>query len=107
MRRLFLDDVMSRYYDVRSVVIDLIANLIKEQKSSLIPDFIQIANDFFKADMASAGILPITEEEIHAYYRQDALIWSLYTGMRRFDRFLHRNLLRRPYIHILPGKTDR
>ena len=107
MRRYFLDDVMSRYYDVRFIIIDLIANLIKEQKESLIPEFIEIANTFFSSEMAAARIEPIKQEEIRAYYREDALIWSLYTGMRRFDRFLHRYILRRPYIHILPGKTDR
>ena len=106
MRRFFLDDVMNRYYDVRLVIIDLIANLYKEQRSVLIPDFILEANEFCGQELAAANIEPISEKEVAAYYREDAFIWSLYTGMRRLDRFLHR-LFRQPYVHILPGKTKR
>jgi hypothetical protein len=44
---------------------------------------------------------------VRAYYREDALIWTLYLSMRRLDRWLHTNLLRREYPYILPGKTKR
>ncbi|MCB0028129.1 MAG: hypothetical protein KDE28_09500 [Anaerolineales bacterium] len=107
LRRFFLADVVDRYYDVRLVVIDLIANLYKEKLELLIPSFIAAANDYFAGELAAARIEPIEAREVRAYYREDAFIWSLYGGMRRLDRQIYRHVLRRPYIHILPGKTRR
>lgn len=107
LRILYLDEVMDRYYDFRKVVIDLLANCCKEQMPELIPELIEMANKFFAAQARTLDIEPIQEKEVLAYYREDALIWVLYLWMRRFDRFLHRFILFRPYPHILPGKTKR
>lgn len=107
LRLFFLEGVLNRYYDFRQVILDLMANFYKEQWSDLIPDLILVANAFLAEEAAEIGAKPFTAQEVRAYYRQDALIWSLYLGMRRFDRFLHRYLLRRDYPYILPGKTKR
>ncbi|HQP31890.1 MAG TPA: DUF6206 family protein [Deltaproteobacteria bacterium] len=107
IRRLFLDGVMTRYYDFRLVVIDLIANFHKEQRPDLIPMLIETANDFFATKAAGLGVGSIDMRAVKAYYRQDAMIWRVYLGMRRFDRFLHRTLLRKPYRYILPGRIKR
>ena len=107
VRWLFLKDVMTRYYDFRLVVIDLIANFYKEQCPDLIPMLIETANDFFSAEAVRLGVVPIDMREVKAYYRQDAMIWRVYLGLRRFDRFLHLTLLRKPYRYILPGKIKR
>ena len=32
---------------------------------------------------------------------------TVFLALRRFDRFLHRWILRRPYVYILPGKIKR
>jgi len=107
LRILFLEDVMDRYYDFRKVVIDLLANCCKEQIPELIPELVEMANGFFAAQARNLDIEPIQEKEVLAYYREDALIWVLYLWMRRFDRFLYRYILFRPYPHILPGKIKR
>ncbi|MGD0275900.1 MAG: DUF6206 family protein, partial [Syntrophales bacterium] len=46
IRWLFLEGVMTRYYDARLVTIDLIANIYKEQRPELVPILVQTANDF-------------------------------------------------------------
>jgi hypothetical protein len=105
LRWLFLKDVMSRYYDLRRVVVDLLANLYKEQMPQRVVDFLPVANEFLRCSGESYG--PIGEKEVRDYYREDRLIWSLYLGMRRLDRFLQKRLLRRQYPYILPGKIRR
>jgi len=107
LRLLFMQDVVDRYYDLRQVVVDLVANFYKEQRPELIPDLVDVANSFFAGEAADLDLAPISEKEVRAYYREDALIWTLYLSMRRLDRWLHTTLLRREYPYILPGKTKR
>jgi hypothetical protein len=107
LRLLFLKDVVERYYDLRLVVIDLLANCCKEQKPELIPDLVVLANKFFTGQAAGLGIEPIDEKEVFSYYREDALIWTLYLFMRKVDRFLHRYIFMRPYPYLLPGHVKR
>lgn len=107
IRWLFLEDVMTRYYDFRLVAIDLVGNFYKEQLPELIPDLVGMVNDFFSGEAAELGIEPITEKGVKSYYREDALIWTLYLSMRKIDRFLHTKILRKEYPYILPGKIKR
>lgn len=107
LRIFFLDEVVDRYYDFRKVIIDLLANCYKEQKPELIPDLISLANKFFENDAKTLALAPIQEKEVLDYYKEDALIWTLYLSMRRFDRFLHRYILRRTYPYLLPGRIKR
>jgi hypothetical protein len=115
LEAIYVDDIVTRYYDLRKVTIDLLANLFKEQKSELVPYLLEVANarwahfdklsdpDF---DKPTGIFSAITLDEIESYYREDAFIWRLYLGVRRFDRWLH-HLLRKPYPYILPGNTQR
>ena len=102
LRRFFLDDVMNRYYSHRDVVIDLIANLYKEQRPDLIVPVTATVN-------ACSAVLerPIKPETVDRYYRSDRVIWSLFLAFRRMDRWLCRNLFRRRYEFILPGSIKR
>jgi len=102
LRRFFLDDVMNRYYSHRDVVIDLIANLYKEQRPDLIVPVTATVN-------ACSAVLerPIKPETVDRYYRSDRVIWSLFLAFRRMDRWLCRNLFRRRYEFILPGPIKR
>jgi hypothetical protein len=106
LRLLFLEDVMTRYYDFRKVSIDLIANFYKEQRPELIPSLVDTVNGFFSAHIRDGGMKPLSVEEIGAYYREDALIWRLYLAFRKVDRSLH-NLLGKYYPYILPDKVRR
>lgn len=108
IRALFLEDVMTRYYDPRKVTIDILANFYKEQRADLIPGLVLVANQFF--DQEGADILtiePIREKEIRDYYREDSFIWSFLASARRLDRFLYLKILRREYPYILPGRVQR
>ena len=107
LRLLFLEDVVDRYYDFRRVAIDLVANLQKEQRGDLIPKVLNVVNRFFEDEAADLEIRPIGQKEVESYYREDALIWTLYLSFRRIDRFLRTKILRRDYPYILPGKIQR
>jgi len=107
IRWLFLEGVMTRYYDARLVTIDLIANFYKEQRPELVPSLVAAANEFYNAEGKELGILPLTEKEINAYYSEDKTIWVVFLALRRFDRWLHKYILRKPYIYILPGNIKR
>ena len=107
LRLLFVQDVMTRYYDPRKVIIDIIANFYKEGKPELIPDVVACANDFIAHQGSDLNIQPVTEKEVKSYYQEDKLIWSLYLSMRRFDQFIQKKVLQRDYPYILPGKIKR
>jgi hypothetical protein len=107
IRLFFLKEVMNRYYDFRKVIIDLIANFHKEQKSEMIPGLVETANRFLEEECQGCGIAPLTADEIDDYYKEDALIWRLYLAFRKIDRFLHLKILNKPYPYILPGNIKR
>jgi hypothetical protein len=106
IRWLFLEDVITRYYDFRKVVIDLIANFYKEQREDLIPGLLEIVNKFFDDEIQNESFKSITEKEVKSYYREDAWIWRIYLAFRKVDRFLHK-LLGKHYPYILPEKIKR
>lgn len=106
LRWLFLEDVLTRYYDFRKVSIDLIANFYKEQRPELIPGLVDTVNGFFAAQVREGGFKLLSVGEIKAYYHEDAMIWRLYLTFRRIDRSLH-NLLGKYYPYILPGNIKR
>lgn len=107
IRWLFLEGVMTRYYDARLVTIDLIANFYKEQRSELVPLLVAAANDFYRTEGSKLNLAPFTEKDVSAYYREDKTIWIVFLALRRFDRWLHKHILRKPYVYILPGKIRR
>ncbi len=106
IRWLFLEDVITRYYDFRKVAIDLIANFYKEQREDLIPGLLEIVNKFFDDKIKDGNFKLITEKEVKAYYKEDAWIWRIYLAFRKVDRFLFK-LFGKHYPYILPGKIYR
>lgn len=107
LRLLFLKDVVERYYDFHRVAVDLVANFYKEQRGDLIPRVVSVVNEFLAGEGGELQVKPIGEKEVRDYYREDALIWSLYFSMRQIDRFLRRGVLRKEYPYILPEKIAR
>ena len=107
LRLLFVKDVMTRYYDPRKVILDLIANFYKEQRHELVPDLVVEANKFLSNEARDLKIAEITVREVRSYYREDEIIWRLYLAMRRFDRFMRRKVLHQDYPYILPGIIKR
>ncbi len=105
VRHFFLEDVLTRYYNLHLVITDLIANLYKEQRADLVPVCIAQANTFL-AETDLPHNQPITAKEVQAYYREDAFIWRLYLSLRKTDRALYR-LRGKPYPYVLPEKIQR
>ena len=99
IRTFFLQDVMNRYYDEKSVNVDLIANLNKEERQDLIPLFIDVANNFTSHE--------ISQKEIADYYREDKFIWQLFLSLRKIDRWLYKYVYREKYQFILPENINR
>ncbi len=102
IRKFFLQGVMDRYYDLRLVYVDLLANLYKEQKPGLIDILLPSANERLPGQSEK-----ITKKEIDAYYREDKFIWQLFLALRKIDRWVISNILRKQYQFILPGKIKR
>lgn len=107
IRALFLEEVMTRFYNPRQIVIDLMGNLYKEQRPDLIPECVRTANGFFSEEAPDLRVRPIEADEVRAFYRKDAAIWSLFLSLRKMDRFIQTAILRRDYPYILPGKITR
>jgi len=98
----FLEDVMTRYYDRKLVYTDLIANLFKEQRPEIVDTWIKTIN------MATLDKMEALDRQtIEAYYKEDKLIWRLFLGLRRIDRFIKSKLLGQRYEFVLPGKIKR
>jgi len=102
--KFFLQEVMDRYYDFRLVLIDLIANLFKEQRADLIPAWLEVANNENQEFLSGNTI---TEKEIEKYYKEDKFIWQLFLGVRRANRFMNTRILGKRYEFTLPGQTER
>lgn len=102
LRAFFLDDVMTRYYDLRLVCMDMLANLFKEQRPDLIETATRAVNE-----ACGDRIRPIEVPEVAGYYRGDRRIWSLFLVFRKIDRWLRKVLPLRRYEFILPGPIKR
>ncbi|WP_086976034.1 DUF6206 family protein [Archaeoglobus fulgidus] len=105
LKKIFLQDILDRYFDFRKVVVDMIANLYKEGREDLIPIAINLANEFFKLN--GYDFEAITAKEVEKYYKEDAFIWSLYLNLRKVHRFILTKALFGRYEYILPGKIRR
>lgn len=107
LKRFYLQDILDRYYDLRRVCLDLVANFLKEQRSDLVPGLIDVTNEFFRNEAVIEHLAPLTPGEVKSYYDNDASTWRLYLRLRRMHRFMSRKVLRRYYPYILPGRIVR
>lgn len=93
--------ILDHYFSTRGQALDFLGNLIKEGLGDLYPPLIPIANEVF--DLTPA----ITERDVRAHYKSDARIWALTQAARRADRWVSRNIRRKPYPYLLPPRIDR
>lgn len=123
LRLFFVDDVLTRYYDLHQVLRDLAANLYKEGRADLVSIAVQEINRFqgkraadavrageqgeTTADDAADSPPALTVAETDKYYSQDKVIWRVYLAFRRLDRFITSFVFRGRYEFLLPGKIKR
>lgn len=105
IRMFFLKEVVGRYYDIRSVMIDIIANLHKEKREDLVTGMIDVTNNY--CARYDLDVIPLTRKEIDAYYSNDAFIWRFYQAARKIDRFITEKIMRKKYIFRIPGTIER
>lgn len=99
IRRWVAPDVVGAYRDARHVLVDLVANLLKEKLERWLPEAIAMVDDV---------VVPtVSEDEVRAYYRADARLWEVMLRLRRADRWWQRTVRRRTYPFLLPGPIER
>jgi hypothetical protein len=101
VERFVLKGILDNYHSVRGQALDFLGNLIKEGLGDIFPPLIGVANEVFELSP------PITENEVRAHYRSDAQTYAFIQAARRADRWLHRNLLGKPYPYLLPPRIER
>ncbi|MCA9647384.1 MAG: hypothetical protein KC492_42130 [Myxococcales bacterium] len=99
VRRFMLSDILANYYDLRSVLRDLLGNLIKEELEQHLDGWLGIANERVTPEL--------TMTEVRAHYAEDARTWALLQRLRRADRGWQRYVRRRAYGFLLPGDIQR
>lgn len=99
VKRFVVPDVIERYHQPRTVVLDLAANLLKERLDQHIGTVLAAANGRLE--------VPLSKEEVHADYRSDARTWAALQAMRRIDRGWQQRVRRRPYPFLLPDRIER
>ncbi len=99
VRRFMLRDILANYYDLRSVLRDLLGNLIKESLEAHLDGWLGLAN---------ARVTPaLSMSEVRSHYAEDARTWALLQRLRRVDRGWQRYVRRRPYGFLLPDSIER
>ena len=99
VRRFLLGEILDKYYRPRGVVLDALANLVKERLDRWLPPFLEEAN----ARLAPA----LSEREVRRAYASDARMWALLQRLRRLDRAWQRRVRRRVYPFLLPDRIAR
>ncbi len=99
VRRFVLPGIMQRYHRPRSVVLDLAANLIKEDLEGWIGPVL--------AAVEGRVDPPLSDAEVYSDYRSDARTWGLLQAVRRADRLWQRKVRRRTYPFLLPARIQR
>lgn len=107
VRALFMKDVLDRYYDFRLVLIDFLANFLKEGQAEKIDPALAVISSYLQNEAMHLSIPPINRGEVEKYYKEDKFIWTIFLAFRRFDRFLTTRILRKRYNYILPGRIRR
>lgn len=99
VRKFLIKEILVRYYEPRTCVLDLIANMIKEGFDAQVDAALRATNEWAEPK--------ITEAEVRKYYKSDARTWALLQRARRLDKFWQRRIRRRTYPFLLPGPIKR
>lgn len=83
IKRLGIDDeVMSRYFDTRLILLDFLGNLMVRHRADLVPRMVDVANEVLAGPFSAAGLAPFTLREVEKYYRSDVATWRLWRSLK-------------------------
>ena len=99
VERFMAEGIVAEYFDLRTTVINAIANFRKER----LDEWMQLAIDVVNVHLDEA----ISLEEVNRYYKKDQRLWAVLQWLRRADRWWQLRVRRRPYPVLLPGRIDR
>lgn len=109
LARFVVPGIVATYHQPRSILVDLVGNLVKERLERWMPTALEVANAALAAaapDVAG-GRAPIAPEEARRYYASDKRLWGLLQAVSKADRAWQRRVRRRPYEFLLPGPIER
>jgi hypothetical protein len=101
VNRFLLRGILDNYHSVRGQALDFLGNLVKEGLGDIFPPLIPVANEVFELSPE------ITEQEVRRHYKSDAQTYAFVQAARRADRWIYRNVLRKPYPYLLPPRIER
>ncbi|HET8539576.1 MAG TPA: DUF6206 family protein [Anaeromyxobacter sp.] len=99
VRRFLLREILDKYYRPRGVVVDALANLVKEGLDRLLPALVET--------LGARLSPPVTVREVRRAYAADARMWQLLQRLRLLDRAWHRRVRGRTYPFLLPARIER
>jgi hypothetical protein len=99
VKRFMVRGIIDEYFDVRTTILNLLAQFHKDRLTNLLPLGIERANARLRR--------PLTADEVRRYYAKDARMWEFLQRLRRADRWWQRTIRHRPYPFLLPGKVER
>lgn len=99
VQRFMAEGIVAEYFDLRTTLINAIANFRKERLDGWMDRAIEIANELIDD--------PIDLAEVDRYYGKDQRLWAVLQSLRRLDRWWQLRVRRRPYPVLLPGRIDR
>jgi hypothetical protein len=83
IKRLNIDqEVMDRYFQTRTIMLDFLGNLIVRHRADLVPCLVEISNEALTGPLAAGGFEPFTLEEVDKYYRSDVATWRLWRSLK-------------------------
>ncbi len=103
VRQHYVGDVLTRYYDLRLVLMDLLADLYALDQSARVSQALHVINHVLTVEAPDLGVEPIRVEEVERYAWQDTRFWKRYLALSRFKRFTTTKVFRRRYPFLLPG----
>jgi hypothetical protein len=74
--------VMDRYFQMRTIMLDFLGNLIVRHRGDLLPRLVQISNEALAGPFAVGEFEPFTVGEVEKYYRSDVATWRLWRSLK-------------------------
>jgi hypothetical protein len=83
IKRLDLDQtVMDRYFQIRTIILDFLGNMIVRHREDLVPCLIEMSNEALAGPFSTGGFAPFTLHEVQGYYRGDVATWRLWRSLK-------------------------